>query len=120
MALIAGISTTTGGVQNVHVNPSGEMLVSTTGPGTTSGESFSGNTSATPTTVTTLTFAATSNSISVLNNGSAGILEVSFDAGTSYLPLSPSQSVDIDIAIASLKLKSTLTASVPYVVLVGE
>ena len=118
MALVAGLNSSTGKLQDVKASPDGELLVKDS---ITALENLSSTTSATPGTVTSIAFTNTSKNVFIKNvHTSAATLEVSFDAGLTYISLLQNESISVDIARDTIIVKSTLTASVAYTLYVGE
>ncbi len=75
---------------------------------------FSGNTSATPLEVTTVSFAGAVGAVMVKNSDDTNDLQVSFDDGTTYYTLDAGESVSLqDYQRSSIKVRASV-ASVAY------
>ena len=79
-----------------------------------------GTLSSTPNTVTTIVFSTARTSALIIKNDNAlATLQVSFDSGTTFFPLTAGESLAVDVySQPNLKLKSS-TASATYKMLIG-
>lgn len=107
-------STDSGKMTPVKVDPATGGLLTTADAGSVP-EPFVGTTGAAPA-VTTVTFAATSKAVLIMNADTADSLQFSLDGGTTYITLAPSSSVGDNWAVASVKIKA-VTNTADYVVI---
>jgi hypothetical protein len=98
------------------LNDNGHVLVAPVIPDTAA--VVQGTTNATPDTADEIEFDYTSINVFV-SAGTDGIVQFSFDGGTSYLSLNPGESFSIDIAMNSIHVKSAV-AGAAYTVIVGS
>jgi hypothetical protein len=98
-------------ILNANVEADGALLTRIATP--TSVKNFSGSTDAVPTTVTDIALGGTSRSIHFKNDDGVSIIQVSLDGKTTWLSVDPGESIDVDLAIATVSVKSA-DASVPF------
>lgn len=107
-----------GNVRNTAdaLNDNGHVLVAPVIPDTAA--VVQGTTNATPDTADEIEFDYTSINVFVAA-GTDGVVQFSFDGGTTYLSLNPGESFSIDIAMNSIHVKSAV-AGAAYTVIVGS